>query len=156
MPTLSRRLEPFEKSHENLDDAPQDERDTDVDDSRLDDSARIGGEGGVQNMDRQIRITKKDLITYGYSPNCPRCLDLKAGVPKSNRHLSNECRFRIGLNYHDHNDPKWRAVESKMPRHPPATRDKEEINLDGMELSAMDKERLQAPPTPFVNSTPGW
>ena len=103
-------------------------------------------------MDKQIRITKRDLIKYGYSPNCPRCLDLEAGIPRSNRHHSDECRLRVYLNYHDHNDAKWRALESQMPGRPPATKDKEEINLDGMEPSAMEEERLPAPPTPL--STP--
>ena len=36
-----------------------------------------------------------------------------------------------------------------MPGRPPLTGDKEEINLDGMEPSAMEEERLPAPPTPL-------
>jgi len=81
-------VEAFDNPHENLDDAQRDRQDTEMDDSRMDDSARIGGDASVQIMDRQIRSTKKDRIRYGYTPGCPRCLDLEAGVPRSNRHHS--------------------------------------------------------------------
>ena len=103
----------------------------------MDNSARIGRDAGVQIMDRQIRITKKDLICYGFTPNCPRCLDLEAGIPKSN--------------YYDYSDPKWRAIKSKMPGHSAATGDKEEINLDGMAPGAMEEEtnRSSPPSTPL-------
>ena len=82
-------LEAFDNPHENIDNAQRDKQDTEIDDSRMDDSARIGGDTGVQIMDRQIRITKEDLIHYGFTPDCPRCIDLEAGVPKSHRHHSN-------------------------------------------------------------------
>jgi hypothetical protein len=55
------------------------------------------------------------------------------------------------LNYFDHNDPKWRAIKSKMPGRSSATGDKEEINLESMAPSAMEEETRQSslPPTPF-------
>ena len=61
-------IEAFVNPHENLDDAQRDKQDTEVDDSRMDNSARIGGDVGVQIMDKQIRITKRDLIKYGWWP----------------------------------------------------------------------------------------
>ena len=54
-------VEAFDNPHENLDDAQRDRQDTEVEDSRMDNSARIGGDAGVQVMDRQIRITKTKI-----------------------------------------------------------------------------------------------
>ena len=58
-------IEAFGNPHENLQDAQRDKQDTEVDDSWMDSSARIGCGAGVQIMDKQIRITKRDLIKYG-------------------------------------------------------------------------------------------
>ena len=41
----------FGNPHENLDDAQRDKQGTEVDDSQMDNSARIGGDAGVQIMD---------------------------------------------------------------------------------------------------------
>ena len=73
-------------------------------------SARIGGDEGVKVMNRNIRITKKDLVKYGYTPHCPRCMGFESGCFKTNRHHTDECHLRLYLHYYDNNDPKWRAV----------------------------------------------
>ena len=54
--TMNVDIEPdiaaFENIHENLNDAQRDKQDTEVDDSRMDNSARIGGDARVQIMDK--------------------------------------------------------------------------------------------------------
>ena len=37
-------------------------------------------EDGLKKLDRQIRLTPKDFRRFGFTPGCPRCLDLEAGA----------------------------------------------------------------------------
>ena len=67
-------------------------------------------EEAVQTMDRQIRITQRDLKLFGYTHNCPRCEALQRGNPKSKKHHNLECRLRMYLSYKETNDQKWRSV----------------------------------------------
>ena len=98
-------------------------------------SARIGRDEGVKIMERNIRITKKDLVTYGYTPHCPRCMDIESGCFKTNRHQTDECRVRLHPQYDNNNDPKWRAVESAMPSQPKPSLEKEELRLEAQDSS---------------------
>ena len=58
----------------------------------------------------QIRITAKDIRVYGFTPDCPRCTDLRAVKKLSNNHQSDECRLRMYLSWESNNDPKYMAV----------------------------------------------
>ena len=60
----------------------------------------------VEKLKRKIRITKTDLDKYGYSDNCPRCEALRAGALDTNKHNSEDCRFRIDGEWQTNNDPK--------------------------------------------------
>ena len=63
------------------------------------------------SLDGQVRITAKDLRTYGYTTGCPRCTDIQAGRLKTNRHHSAECRLRIYLHYGETEHPKWKRYK---------------------------------------------
>ena len=64
----------------------------------------------VPKLDKQIRITMKDLQTFGYSDRCPRCAEMRAGNTNTQKHHSRECRLRLYLCFHSSNHPKWQAV----------------------------------------------
>ena len=51
----------------------------------------------VKTLDRSIRITAKDLEYFGYSDRCPKCADLQAGLSKSQKLQTDECRLRMHL-----------------------------------------------------------
>ena len=92
-------LEASANPHENLDDVERDARDSEVADAKAMDSYRIGGNGGMQVMDRQIRIARADIKKYGYTPHCHRCLDIAAGAYGTKAHHCDEYRLRIYLKY---------------------------------------------------------
>ena len=64
----------------------------------------------VEQMQRRIRVTKKDLEKYGFSPNCPRCEAIQRGVVDPQQHHTEDCRFRIYSEWEQHNDPKWKLL----------------------------------------------
>ena len=78
------------------------------DDPADDEDVAIGPEEVVK-LDRHLRITLKDLQTYGFTPGCPRCNDLQNGKYNSAKHHTNECRLRVYLAYQEHDHPKWKA-----------------------------------------------
>ena len=44
--------------------------------------AEVIDEDGLKKLDRQIQLTVKDFRRFGFTPGCPRCLDLGSwGVP---------------------------------------------------------------------------
>ena len=45
----------------------------------------------VEKLDKQLRITIKDLTDFGYSEQCPRCADLQAGIPNTWKKHSDSC-----------------------------------------------------------------
>ena len=49
------------------------------------------------NMDKQIRITMKDLETYGYTPGCQRSSDLQKKKHRTNKHHNAGCGTRMYL-----------------------------------------------------------
>lgn len=137
-------LRRLQNPHENLDDAEHDARYSEAADSRAMDSSRIGGDEGMNMMDRQICITRADLKKYGYTPHCHRCLDIAAGAYGSKAHHSEECRLRIYLKYYENSEKKWRDIEGQLSRQGKPAGDKEEIRLEGLERSgakAMEEPR---------------
>ena len=53
----------------------------------------------VKKLDKQLRITIKDLTDFGYSEQCPRCADLQAGIPNTWKKHSDYCRLRLYMCY---------------------------------------------------------
>ena len=80
------------------------------DDQTGEDDDAVIGPADVSKLDKQLRITLKDLQDFGYSDKCPRCSDLQKGIFKTKRNHSTDSRMRIDLAYKDHDHPKWRAV----------------------------------------------
>ena len=71
----------------------------------------------VQKLDRQIRITQKDIEQFGYTENCPKCTDLQRGKIITSKPHSQECRLRMYLHYKESNHPKWLAVRHLLEDH---------------------------------------
>ena len=44
---------------------------------------------------QRIRITRNDMLRYGYSDGCPKCMDVKGGNLLSTRLHTDACRFRF-------------------------------------------------------------
>ena len=70
---------------------------------QVDDKAREASD----KIRRRIRITKADLVKYGYTDGCPRCSDLRGGAKDSTHNHTEDCRFRVYGEWEAHNDPKW-------------------------------------------------
>ena len=64
----------------------------------------------VKTLDRSIRITAKDIEYFGYSDRCPKCADLQAGLSKTQKLHTDECRLRMYLCYETSDHPKWQNV----------------------------------------------
>ena len=79
-------------------------------DDKDDEDAVIGPEE-VSKLDKQLRITLKDLQDVVFTSRCPRCNDLERGRYASKRSHSDECRLRIYLSYQENDHPKWQAVK---------------------------------------------
>jgi hypothetical protein len=104
-------IEAMPRPHADGDTEQRDSLDTEIADAKHDDFDKIGGDEGFKIMTRQVRITKRDFIKFGYSERCPLCIDMQAGVPKPTTHHTDECRLRICLNLYDSNDSKWESIE---------------------------------------------
>ena len=62
---------------------------------------------------KQIRITQKDLATFGYTEGCRRCDEMRRGVSHKNskcRDHTDECRLRLYLAYKEGNHEKYNRV----------------------------------------------
>ena len=66
-------------------------------------------------MTRQVRITKRDFLKFGYKDRCPSYLDMQAGIPRLTAHHTEECRLRIDLSLYDANDATWKSIERRFP-----------------------------------------
>ena len=99
-PELSELVEELQNPHVNADD----------DLIQNDGSIPIDGEN-AKKLDKQLRITLRDLNDFGFSERCPRCSDLQEGRYSSKKNHSQECRLRIYLAYKENNHPKWNAVK---------------------------------------------
>ena len=62
----------------------------------------------------RIRITRADLNSYGYSPGCPRCNDLRSGKIHSNSNHTEECRYRIYSEWENNRNPKWLKAKTEL------------------------------------------
>ena len=107
-------------------------------------------DGRMLTLDRHMRITMKDLKTYGFSPGCPRCADLEHGRTRTNKHHNDECRLRMYAEYERNDDAKWRAVKHLLE--PKATQSDHVIAADEPAQAAF--EPPERPPLIPVNSYP--
>lgn len=81
---------------------------------------------------RRIRITKADLVKYGYTPGCPRCAALQGGAKDPACHHTEECRFRIDGEWESHGDPKWVLLSKQLESHYPKDEVREgQIDAEG-------------------------
>ena len=70
-----------------------------MEESKLDESS-------VKTIDKQLRITLKDLQEFGFTDGCPRCEAMQAGEYRTKKLHSEECRLRLYLPYQQTNHPK--------------------------------------------------
>ena len=94
--------------------SPHANADADNVDREADSSVPVEVRQRAPALDRQVRITRKDLEKFGYEPECPRCEDLQAGRFKSKRNHSDVCRLRMYCHFQATNDPKWRAIAGNL------------------------------------------
>ena len=59
-----------------------------------------------QRAVQRIRITKNDLMRYGYSANCPKCADMQKNNNLTLKHHTEKCRWRLYKEFQANNDPK--------------------------------------------------
>ena len=97
-------------------------------------------------LDRQIRITMKDLKTHGFYGGCPRCADLESGNMRTNKHHSNECRLTMYKKFETTNDPKWRAVKHLLEKPEDRPVDADDTKKDGPSISARNESPVEAEP----------
>ena len=60
-------IEALEQPHIHLDEAQRQAEDGEIAIDREEGPARLGGNKGMKTLDRNVRITKKDLLKYGYT-----------------------------------------------------------------------------------------
>ena len=90
-------VEAIQNPHLHLDEGHRLAKDGGISIEHEDTVDKLGSDEGLQITGRRCRITKKDLDKYGYTYNCPRCIDLEAGHHRTNRCLNDECRLRMYL-----------------------------------------------------------
>ena len=111
-----------------------------------------------KKLDVSIRLTVKDLKTYGYSPACPRCIDLQAGRVRSNKHHTVGCRKRLYKALFDNNDVKYQnhkyLFETKAaPREDSGARGSQEAPTDDLQHREPFEVQPEARPhAPRANS----
>ena len=101
------------------------------------------------NMDKQMRITMKDLETYGYTPGCTRCSDLQKKKHRTNKHHSVECRTRMYLCYEENHDPKFQAIRHLIE---PNKSEETHIEKDELPVPSHEPAAAQSSDTPCENS----
>ena len=92
--------------------------------------AEVIDEDGLKKLDRQIRLTAKDFRRFGFTPGCPRCLDLEAGAFRTERHHNDDCRLRMYLAFREANNAKWRAVRHLVEPEPDAAFNRQNVDLE--------------------------
>ena len=65
-------------------------------------------------VDRRRYVTKRDLVKYGYTDECPACTQLASGMQNAKVPHDDRCRDRIGELMADDDDQ--RQVERMMSR----------------------------------------
>ena len=104
-----------------------------------DEDVVIGSEE-ASKLDKQLRITLKDLQDFGFTPRCPRCSDLKNGRYSSKKNHSDECRLHVYLAYQENDHPKWQAVKHLFT----ADKDFKEHQVDNEGAPSTPKPDLDA------------
>ena len=90
-PSIEEHLDP----HAHADEAFEEEKDAGVE--------AIDGDG-LKKLDRHIRLTLQAFRRFGFTPGCPRCLDLEAGAFRTDRHHNNDRRLRMYLAFKEANN----------------------------------------------------
>lgn len=65
----------------------------------------------------RLRITRKQLKHYGYSPGCPRCTDIGAGDQDTNKNHNESCRARIYGEMRNAKDPLYDHLRNYPDKH---------------------------------------
>ena len=97
---------------------------------------------------QRIRLTKNDFKNYGYTDDCPKCIEMKAGNPFSVRSHTEMCKYRIYSEFEKHSDPKWHQVQAEIrmkDKHVAPPRD--QIDASGPELSELLPDHFGTDPT---------
>ena len=93
-PSIEEQLNP----HTYLDEAP----------GRYDDRPPdVLNNGKLKKIDRQIKLTVLNVKRFGWSDKCPRCLDLKAGHFRIDKHHTDECNLRMRVHFREADAQKW-------------------------------------------------
>ena len=98
----------------------------------------------AEAIEKQIRITMRDMRNYGFTDDCPRCEDLKKKLFQTNKKHSLLCRTRIYLRWEEARDPKFEAVKHLLP--PSNTRDPAP-EVDDAEIVRPPPSQIAQPPT---------
>ena len=75
---------------------------------------------GSKKLDRQIR-------RFGFTPECPRCLDLETGAFRTDRRHNDDCRLRMRLAFREANNAQWRTVRHLVEPEPDAAFDRRNV-----------------------------
>ena len=97
----------------------------------------------VKKIDKQLRISMKDLQEFGFTEKCGRCSDLQAGVFKTKRLHTTDCRMRLYLAFKDHDHPKWKQVKHLFEE--PIDQPVHKNNIDPEGSPSTPRADLQAP-----------
>ena len=102
------------------------------------------------------KIMARDVERYGYTEDCPRCLDIQRGNLRSFRNHTDLCKLRMYLAWKENDDPKYLKI-----RHLFESEVNEPDDSDVLVAAefAYDHENLNAaprspPPTNPVSSVP--
>ena len=85
-------LTPVHDGELNSDDIEASEQPHEPNEDTTDTAADDDGKTAVP---RRVRITMKDLKRYGFTGECPRCIDLELGRANSRNNHNEECRDRM-------------------------------------------------------------
>ena len=66
------------------------------------------------NVTKRLKITRNDLLWYGFTLDCPKCNDVQAGKFLSGRHHTDKCRYRLYAEFETRGDPKWTRARAEL------------------------------------------
>ena len=105
-------VEEMKKPHANADELPGDRDGAEViPEIASNDEHKSREFSKESNIYKPIRITTSDLDAFGYTPGCPRCDDVNAGLHSTKRNHNDEHRLGIFFEYQRTNHPTWQKVK---------------------------------------------